>query len=192
MSSASACPSPTPSALPSALEFRRHWFPGWSTNGPLRALPKIGESRDILWDFVDLSLCKVVPFLEFQKLTAFVSINCASLLWKSHRWHVVCSLSAYSKDWLPGVAGTDPRLGYRFWGVNYKKGACTSPLFHFPAYTSELPSYPCNSTGWPSAARSASPAFPAAGICRRSGKPNPCADGKVLTIQGIVFLAAKK
>jgi hypothetical protein len=29
------------------------------------------------------------------------------------------------------VAGTEPRLGYRFWGVNYKKGACTSPLFFY-------------------------------------------------------------
>ncbi len=29
------------------------------------------------------------------------------------------------------MAGTEPRLGCRFWGVNYEKGACTSPLFHF-------------------------------------------------------------
>ena len=29
------------------------------------------------------------------------------------------------------MAGTDPRLGLRFWGVNCEKGACTSPLFYF-------------------------------------------------------------
>jgi hypothetical protein len=36
------------------------------------------------------------------------------------------------KDWLPGVAETQPRLGFRFRGSVQKKGACTSPLFHFP------------------------------------------------------------
>lgn len=35
------------------------------------------------------------------------------------------------QDWLPGVAGSDPRLGFGFWGVSLKEGACTSPLFHF-------------------------------------------------------------
>jgi hypothetical protein len=37
----------------------------------------------------------------------------------------------FKQDWLPGVAGPEPRLGFRFWGVNYKEGACTSPLFAF-------------------------------------------------------------
>jgi hypothetical protein len=36
------------------------------------------------------------------------------------------------KDWLPGVAGPEPRLGFRFLGRQFKKGACTSPLFSFP------------------------------------------------------------
>src|SRR6267142_1838686 len=54
-----------------------------------------------------------------------------SFPWNTCRWHVVCSPICNIKDWLPGVAGTDPRLGYRFWGVNYEKGACTSPLFYF-------------------------------------------------------------
>src|SRR5260370_33745044 len=53
--------------------------------------------------------------------------------WNNHRWHAICSLIGNLQDWPPGVAGTEPRLGYRFWGVNYEKGACTSPLFHFYA-----------------------------------------------------------
>src|SRR5215472_1390715 len=35
------------------------------------------------------------------------------------------------KDWLPGVAGTDPRLGYRFRGVNYEEGGLHRPPFSF-------------------------------------------------------------
>ena len=47
-------------------------------------------------------------------------------------WHTTCSrVDNFKKDWLPGVAGPEPRLGFRFWGVNYKEGACTSPLFAF-------------------------------------------------------------
>jgi len=36
-----------------------------------------------------------------------------------------------NKDWLPGVAGTDPRLGYRFRGVNYEEGGLHRPPFSF-------------------------------------------------------------
>ena len=56
----------------------------------------------------------------------------------SDYWHAVCSLLGNLQDWLPGVAGTDPRLGYRFWGVNYEEGACTSPLFHFLPFSLPL------------------------------------------------------
>ena len=59
--------------------------------------------------------------------------------WNNHCWHAICSLIRNLQDWLPGVAGTEPRLGYRFWGVNYKKGACTSPLFHFQRSTTNCP-----------------------------------------------------
>src|SRR2546430_13404975 len=36
-----------------------------------------------------------------------------------------------NKDWLPGVAGTDPRLGYRFRGVNHEEGGLHRPPFSF-------------------------------------------------------------
>jgi hypothetical protein len=35
------------------------------------------------------------------------------------------------QDWLPGVAGPNLDSDPVFWGVSSKKGACTSPLFHF-------------------------------------------------------------
>jgi hypothetical protein len=35
------------------------------------------------------------------------------------------------KDWLPGVAGPEPRLGFRFWGVNLRRGLAPAPFFHF-------------------------------------------------------------
>lgn len=40
-------------------------------------------------------------------------------------------LPLLNKDWLPGVAGTDPRLGYRFRGVNYEEGGLHRPPFSF-------------------------------------------------------------
>jgi hypothetical protein len=46
------------------------------------------------------------------------------------------------KDWLPGVAETQPRLGFRFRGSVQKKGACTSPLFHFQVVSRRV------SRGW--------------------------------------------
>jgi len=67
-------------------------------------------------------------------------------------WHPVCSLIDNLQDWLPGVAGTDPRLGYRFWGVNYEKGGLHQPPFLFPrpVLTSQ-PAVPRESTmsSWP-------------------------------------------
>src|SRR5438270_3236164 len=44
------------------------------------------------------------------------------------RLHYCCPTK---QDWLPGVAGTQPRLEFRLWGVSSKEGACTSPLFYF-------------------------------------------------------------
>jgi hypothetical protein len=85
----------------------------------------------ILWDFVDLSLCSAAPLIRSRMVTAFISVNYVPILWKSHRWHEGCSSIPYLKDWLPGVAGTDPRLGYRFWGVNYEKGGLHQPPFSF-------------------------------------------------------------
>ena len=38
-------------------------------------------------------------------------------------------LSTY-KDWLPGVAGTDPRLGYRFGASITKRGLAPAPFFN--------------------------------------------------------------
>src|SRR5713226_10528722 len=64
-------------------------------------------------------------------LTTVLSINSVVSPWNNHCWHAVCSLNINLQDWLPGVAGTDPRLGYRFGASITKMGACTSPLFHF-------------------------------------------------------------
>src|ERR1700724_1057437 len=36
------------------------------------------------------------------------------------------------KDWLPGVAGSQPRLGFRFWGVSStERGGLHQPPFSF-------------------------------------------------------------
>jgi len=74
------------------------------------------------------------------------------------------------QDWLPGVAGTDPRLGYRFWGVNYEKGACTSPLFHFLrdnlSFWHVFPSSRVGRQSHPQASPRALPARAPAGISR--------------------------
>jgi hypothetical protein len=51
------------------------------------------------------------------------------------RWHTVCSpllQRCSEKDWLPGVAGSQPRLGFRFWGVSSKEeGGLHQPPFSF-------------------------------------------------------------
>ena len=71
----------------------------------------------ILWDFVD-----------FRYVTSLSCVGSEPNHFRFNRlretqgmlvtWHPVCSLIVNLQDWLPGVAGTDPRLGYRFWGVN--------------------------------------------------------------------------
>ena len=45
------------------------------------------------------------------------------------------------KDWLPGVAGIDPRLGYRFRGVNYEEGGLHRPPFSFLGKVKSNPAY---------------------------------------------------
>jgi hypothetical protein len=65
-------------------------------------------------------------------LTTVLSIKLAVPQGNNHRWHAVCSLTLNLQDWLPGVAGTDPRLGYRFWGVNCERGGLHQPPFSFP------------------------------------------------------------
>jgi hypothetical protein len=52
-----------------------------------------------------------------------------SFPWNTPRWHPVCSLIVHLKDWLPGVAGTDPRLGYRFGASITKRGLAPAPFF---------------------------------------------------------------
>ena len=54
-----------------------------------------------------------------------ISINARQLATDLHL------LRATYKDWLPGVAGTDPRLGYRFRGVNYEEGGLHRPPSSF-------------------------------------------------------------
>src|SRR6266576_3988181 len=88
------------------------------------------SSSAILWDFVDwhyVTLC----FLTGPEANRRGFNQVRGLPRNTHRWHTICSLIGHLQDWLPGVAGTEPRLGCRFWGVNYQKGACTGPLFHF-------------------------------------------------------------
>ena len=88
------------------------------------------SSSAILWDFVDwhyVTLC----FLTGPEANRRGFNQVRGLPRNTHRWHTICSLIGHLQDWLPGVAGSEPRLGCRFWGVNYEKGACTGPLFHF-------------------------------------------------------------
>jgi hypothetical protein len=40
---------------------------------------------------------------------------------------------ATKQDWLPGVAGTQPRLGFRFWGVSSEEGGLHQPPFSVSA-----------------------------------------------------------
>src|SRR6266700_2670649 len=55
-------------------------------------------------------------------------------------WHPTCILRSQIKYWLPGVAGTQPRLCSGFGGSVDEKGACTGPLFYFRLDAPEKPS----------------------------------------------------
>src|SRR5437879_4854572 len=65
----------------------------------------------------------------FPLLNAVLSINSEGPCGTPTRWHAVCSLIRNIKDWLPGVAGTDPRLGYRFGASITKRGLAPAPFF---------------------------------------------------------------
>src|SRR5258708_5705438 len=110
--------------------------------------------------------------------------------WNNHRWHAICSLIGNLQDWLPGVAGTEPRLGYRFWGVNYKKGACTSPLFHFQRATTNCPfSNRPHQQRLASTCREWPPAPPPPRHHLRSTKPISSLDVRFCLCVGMVLLA---
>ena len=88
------------------------------------------SSSAILWDLVDRHDVTLGFFAGPEpNRRSFNQVR--GLPRNTHRWHTICSLIGHLQDWLPGVAGSEPRLGCRFWGVNYEKGACTGPLFHF-------------------------------------------------------------
>src|SRR5256714_1194532 len=61
---------------------------------------------------------------------AFNSVPGCEFLVK--RWHTICSLYGQRclQDWLPGVAGTQPRLGFGLGGsVLRKRGLAPAPFF---------------------------------------------------------------
>jgi hypothetical protein len=60
----------------------------------------------------------------------FVILDISGFLSFVAHWHTTCiSIVNFKQDWLPGVAGPEPRLGFRFWGVNYKEGGLHQPPF---------------------------------------------------------------
>ena len=71
----------------------------------------------ILWDFVDFRYVTSLSCLGSEP-NHFGFSRLRETQGMPPTWHPVCSLIGNLQDWLPGVAGTDPRLGYRFWGVN--------------------------------------------------------------------------
>src|SRR6266576_2167908 len=88
------------------------------------------SSSAILWDLVDRHDVTLGFFAGPEpNRRSFNQVR--GLPRNTTRWHTICSLIGHLQDWLPGGAGSEPRLGCRFCGVNYEKGACTGPLFHF-------------------------------------------------------------
>ena len=96
---------------------------------------------DYLWDFVGTSaqICRLEsgrranPCAFMRVLYCEFPITC---------WHTICSLvgNVVTQDWLPGVAETQPRLGFGFWGVSSKeRGGLHQPPFSFSG---------CESLGW--------------------------------------------
>ena len=71
----------------------------------------------ILWDFVGFR-CVTLCFCLTNGPNHFCFSKLCKVEWVLITWHPGCSLIGNLQDWLPGVAGTEPRLGYRFWGVN--------------------------------------------------------------------------
>ena len=94
-------------------------------------LPKNGEHGRHSVGFCRIPACNIDLFPLAPLLNAVLSIDSESLPWNAYRWHAVCSLIRNIKDWLPGVAGTDPRLGYRFGASITKRGLAPAPFFIF-------------------------------------------------------------
>src|SRR5260370_37409470 len=91
-------------------------------------LQKKGEPRRYSVGFCRLARCNIaaVRLLPLANRRAFNQVE--SFLWNNHRWHPVCSLIVHLQDWLPGVAGTDPRLGNRFGASITKRGLAPAPF----------------------------------------------------------------
>jgi hypothetical protein len=89
------------------------------------------EARACLWDFVgdERRLCSIRTPEQANSCSFMRVLGCEFLM---TCWHMVCSppQQRCQKDWLPGVAGSQPRLGFRFWGVSSKeKGGLHQPPF---------------------------------------------------------------
>src|SRR5438132_1743697 len=102
-------------------------YPGKALN----TLPKNGESRRHSVGFCRIGACNISFPRPAAWLNAVLSIDSEVLCGNAYRWHAVCSLIRNVKDWLPGVAGTDPRLGYRFGASITKRGLAPAPFFIF-------------------------------------------------------------
>jgi hypothetical protein len=72
------------------------------------------------------------------ELTVVISRTLHCYFWPTLAGTTLALLLATLKDWLPGVAGPEPRLGFRFWGVNSKRGLAPAPFFHFCAFRESL------------------------------------------------------
>jgi len=93
---------------------------------------------DAVWGF-PVGFCRQKPLLLVVsgvevRLTPVVSCVCLIvnfLLYAGTRFALFYR-NVVKKDWLPGVAGSQPRLGFRFWGVSYKeRGGLHQPPFSF-------------------------------------------------------------
>jgi len=106
-------------------------MPDWRciTEETLRTLPKNGESHRHSVGFCRLSRNDILLFSAPLVANRRAFNQLGSFPWRIHRWHAVCSLTLNLQDWLPGVAGTDPRLGYRFGASITKRGLAPAPFF---------------------------------------------------------------
>ncbi len=82
----------------------------------------------ILWDLVDRHDVTLGFFAGPESnRRSFNQVR--GLPRNTHRWHTICSLIGHLQDWLPGVAGTEPRLGCRFGASITKRGLAPAPFF---------------------------------------------------------------
>src|SRR5258708_8973125 len=86
-----------------------------------------------------VGFCRQKPLLSVKssvevRLTPVVSWDCFIVNFWLHAGtrFALFYRNVVTKDWLPGVAGSQPRLGFRFWGVSYKgRGGLHQPPFSF-------------------------------------------------------------